>query len=67
MTDNFEEQMKEFRVDVFRDWIHSQIDSWLCEYEAWDSLIEDGDIDEEDWEWIRDNLKVVDIVIEGKQ
>lgn len=67
MSDNFEEQMKEFRVDVFRGWIHSQIDSWLCEYGAWDSLIEDGDIDEEDWEWIRDNLKVVDIVIEDIQ
>lgn len=55
--------MAKFHKDVFESWIRDQIDAWIGEYDAWDMLIEDGDITEEDWEYIRSNLSVESITI----
>lgn len=61
--------LTEYRKEAFKDWIIDQIDEWKHEYTAWDGRIEDEDDDfnEEDWEWIKENLFVSEIKIEEKQ
>lgn len=62
MNDN----LLEYRKQAFAEWIDSQISIWLHEYGAWDDRIEDEDDDfnEEDWDFIRNNLRVTNITIE---
>lgn len=57
------ENKKKHLKKVFEGWIEDQISNWIDEPESWDNLIEDGDIDEEDWEFIRRKLKVTKIEI----
>lgn len=58
-------ELKDYRKEAFKDWILEQVDQWKHEYSAWDGRIEDeeDDFNEEDWEWIRDNLSVSKIEV----
>lgn len=58
------DNLTQYRKEMFEYWIRKTIDCWLHEYGAWDDLIGDDDFEEEDWEWIRDNLFVAEIKIE---
>lgn len=48
---------KERLLKIAKEWAHDQIDNWINEYEAWDDLIEDETLSEEELEWIQDNVK----------
>jgi len=54
-----EYQNKEYAKQIFEQWIRETVDSWLHEYGAWDDKLEDGlnEFNEEDWEYIKNNLK----------
>lgn len=53
-------------TEFFKVWIQAQVDAWLHERESWDMLLEDGEITEEQLEYIQNNLKLVDCVIKTK-
>lgn len=58
--------LHEWRKERFIGWIQETVSDWICERGAWDHYLDDpdDDFDEEDWEWIRDNLKIESIKVE---
>lgn len=61
MTDDKKKALIEFAEAHLQDIIEEA----LHEYGYWDGLIEYGELDQEDWEWMRDNL-VVEVGVELK-
>lgn len=59
MSDN----LLEYRKQMFEIWIREQIDNWVCEIDAWDHMF-DGEFDGDDWDFIKNNLRVTNITIE---
>ena len=44
-------------LSIAHCWVDSQIDSWVQEYEAWDMVVEDEGLTEDELEWIQENVK----------
>ena len=44
-------------LEVAAQWARDTVDDWICEYLAWDNLIEDGTLTDEEYDWIRENVK----------
>ena len=59
------DQHKEDLKAVAAEWASTTVYNWVGAWEAWDNLIEDGDLSEDDWEYIRDNFKF-NIIVEEK-
>lgn len=61
-----EQELINHRKAMFEQFIESLVDSWTNEYEAWDMMIEDGDVTDEDVEWIQDNLRLSTVIVVEK-
>lgn len=46
---------KERTEAIFKGWVRSLVDSWIGEYTAWDDLLEEEIITEEEYEYIREH------------
>lgn len=51
------DQRKEDLLEIANNWAHDQIDSWLCEYGAWDDRIEDETLSDDELLWIQQNVQ----------
>lgn len=62
-----EQELIHYRKAMFEQFIESLVDSWTSEYEAWDSMFVDGDVTDEDVEWIQDNLELSCVFVKEKE
>ena len=44
--------------ELLECWAEETLDSWKHEYSAWDMFLEDHEVTDEEWEFMKDNLKI---------